>query len=153
MCETNREAICISTKYSVQIEPLYCECNDFISMLEKNLPDISHEMLNCDNQNSASANDEATTSLRYNHPNIGRIQRQLSSRFPQPKIEVKLKITAASAIVYQRYLTTIITILWVQTLLVTKPTLSSICLTLLQVNPIISTTFSWQENTTARVPN
>ena len=40
MCETNRKAKYISTKCSIQIEPLYFEWDKFISMLEKHFPDI-----------------------------------------------------------------------------------------------------------------
>ena len=68
--------------------------------------------------------------------------------FHNPVIQVESNITT-SAIAPQRYLTTILIIFPVQTLLVTKPTLSTMHPILLQVNPTI-TTPRWQKKTTPR---
>ena len=46
---------------------------------------MSYEMLNHDNQRSTSANGEIITSFRHNHTNTGRIQRQPSTGFVQPR--------------------------------------------------------------------
>ena len=54
MCEVNREAKYISTKYSIWIDPLYFEWNRFIPTLEKHFLDILGEILNHDNQRYAS---------------------------------------------------------------------------------------------------
>ena len=55
MCEANREARYISTKYTVLIEPLCFEWGKFMPMLEKHFSDILDEILNCDNQRSSLA--------------------------------------------------------------------------------------------------
>ena len=48
MKQLRAKAIHISTKYTVQIEPLHSEWDRFITMLEKEILDILHEMLSHD---------------------------------------------------------------------------------------------------------
>ena len=85
MCEANGDARYISTKCSVWIDSLYFECEKLFPMLGKYFPDFSDEILTCDNQTSASANGEFTTSFRHSHTNIERTQRSPSPRFMQPR--------------------------------------------------------------------
>ena len=46
MHNANKESIYISSKYSLQVDPLHFEWVKFIPALEKHLPDIYHEILN-----------------------------------------------------------------------------------------------------------
>ena len=71
MYEANREARYISTKSSIQIDPLYFEWDKCIPTLEKHFQDILDEILNHDNQRSTPTNGEFTTSFRCSHTNIG----------------------------------------------------------------------------------
>ena len=50
MHEVNREAICIGTKYSVKMEPMYFQWDKLILKLEKHFTDILEEILNHDHQ-------------------------------------------------------------------------------------------------------
>ena len=136
-----RQARYINTKYSVWIEPLYFEWVKFIPTLDrKNFQDILNGVLHHDNQRCASANGETITSFSHSHTNKGGTQRTPSPIFLQPRKRGQPSIAASFAIAHQRYLTIIITLLWSQTLLVMKPTLSGIHPALLQVNPTITTT-------------
>ena len=109
ICEANREASYVSTKYSIQVGPLFFEWDKSIPKLEKHFPDILDDILNC--ERFASANGEFTTSFRHSHTNIGKTQKHPALDFWNQEIEVEPNSAAAFSTAHQRYLTIIITIL------------------------------------------
>ena len=54
MCDVNKEARYINSKYSMQVDTLYFEWDKFIQTLEQYFPDILGEILNHDNHKYAS---------------------------------------------------------------------------------------------------
>ena len=139
ICKAYRETRYISTKCSIWIDPLYFEWEKFIPTLEKHFPDILYEIWSHDNQRSASANREFTTSLRCSHTNIEKHKDHPALDFCNQEIEGMASIPAASAIAHQRYFKIIITTLQSQTLLVMKTTPWGIHPSPLQMNQRITT--------------
>ena len=49
MSQVRTEAIHISNKYTIQIEPIQFECDKFLQTLEKDFPEILNEVLSHNN--------------------------------------------------------------------------------------------------------
>ena len=77
--EVSCKAGYISSKYNVQINPLYFEWNKFIPTLERQFPDVIYEILNCDYQWHPSDQIESRFTISRNgEPNYN--PRRLHSR-------------------------------------------------------------------------
>ena len=99
MNEVSSEAQYISNKYNIKIKSLYFESNKFIPMLERQFPDILHEMLNCNHQwHPSNQNESRSTTSRVEEPNNyprRRIRQNASTTWPRDHITKYKKQTSS----------------------------------------------------------
>ena len=150
--KVNRDAICIGTKYSVKIEPMHFEWEEFIPTLEKHFPDILQKILACDHQRHNQEQGESyqqvevkvtltldviiqTDSILKDHP---------VQDFHDQEPEVGLNVMAALTTVHQECLINANIMVTTPTQLMTQPTDPGMYHTALQLS-------QWTDNITAMV--
>ena len=108
MNQVGNEAIHISTKYTVQLEPLYFEWDKFIPTLEKEFLDILNEMLCCNSQHQPfNPNENRFIPYRnrepYNNFRQGINNRTQRLTTPSPTITHRLCVTNSNMFPQKSY--------------------------------------------------
>ena len=82
MNEANSEYQYISNRYNIEIDPLHFEWDKFIPTLERQLPDIFNEMLNCDHQGHPLDQSDHTSIISRNREPNNTFRQRVNFRTP-----------------------------------------------------------------------
>ena len=136
MNQARKEAIHISNKYKVQIEPLHFEWDRFIPILEKEFPDILNEMLSCNSQQqqlNSNENRSMTNRNREQYNNFRRGTNNMTKPLTKPSVKMTHPNMENSFIisctVHLKQLTPVIEMVISETTLTKKPKLEDMHIT------------------------